>query len=124
MGGSFFLIMGRFGNNFKRWPHNCEIYKVEGGGSFSDGEKVTIWAGVCRKELLGRGRGQDFVLESGYRINLGEVVNGKEVGAIVEGLTAGMYIDVTDSQGRAVMVVKDAYCGNLGTTVFADMPFT
>ena len=118
------MIMGRLGDNFKRWPHTCEIYKVEGGGSFSDGEKVTIWAGVCRRELMGRGSGHDFVLESDYRINLGEVVNGKEVGAIVKGITAGMYIEVVDGQGHAVMVVKDAYCGNLGTTVFADRHFT
>jgi hypothetical protein len=116
--------MGKLGMNFRRWPHTCEIYATVGAGSFADGQKETVWKGVCRKELTGRGQGHEYVLRSDYRINLGEIVDGKEVGAHVEGITAGMYIEVTDSQGTAVLVIKDAYCGNLGTSVFADRHFT
>ena len=116
--------MGRLGQNFIRWPHTCEIYEMVGVSNFSDGEKSTVWTGVCRKELMSRGKGQDYVLKSDYQINLGKVVNGKEVGAVVSGIKAGMYIEVTDRQGTATMMIKDAYIGNLGTTVFADRYFT
>ena len=115
--------MGRLGKNFRRWPHTCEIYSVEGETSFADGEKVIIWRGLCRKEITSQGQGHENVLNSDYRVNLGEVVDGKEIGAIVPGIKAGMFIDVTDLQGTSTLTIKDAYAGNLGTSVSADKIF-
>lgn len=82
--------------------------------------KHVIWEGVCRKERMSNGTGEDNVRLADYRINLGEVVNGKEVGAIVTGLHAGLDIEVTDLQGTFILDIKDAYAGQLGTSVFAD----
>ena len=114
------LKMGRLGNNFKRFPHTCEIYTMTDPTPFSDGEKVVVWSGVCRKERMSDGTGRDSVITADYRIQLGTIENGKEIGAIVPGIKAGMNIDVTDMQGSFSLTVKDAYAGQLGTSVFAD----
>ena len=112
--------MGRLGNNFKRFPHTCEIYTMVGVTDFSDGRKQTIWQGVCRKERMSDSTGRDSVIVADYRIQLGTIENGKEIGAIVPGIKSGMIIDVTDMQGSFSLTVKDAYAGQIGTSVFAD----
>ena len=114
------LKMGRLGNNFKRFPHTCEIYTMTDPTPFSDGEKVVVWSGVCRKERMSDSTGRDSVTTADYRIQLGVIENGRETGAIVPGIKAGMNIDVTDMQGSFTLTVKDAYAGQLGTSVFAD----
>jgi len=114
------LKMGRLGNNFKRFPHTCEIYTMVGVTDFSDGRKQTIWQGVCRKERMSDSTGRDSVIVADYRIQLGTIENGKEIGAIVPGIKSGMIIDVTDMQGSFSLTVKDAYAGQIGTSVFAD----
>ena len=112
--------MGRLGNNFKRFPHTCEIYTMTDPTPFSDGKKVIVWSGVCRKERMSDSTGRDSVITADYRIQLGVIENGRETGAIVPGIKAGMNIDVTDMQGSFTLTVKDAYAGQLGTSVFAD----
>ncbi len=117
--------MGRLGQNFKRFPHRCTIYSMGTPTGFETEEELAnlkhvIWEGVCRKERMSNGTGEDNVRLADYRINLGEVVNGKEVGAIVTGLHAGLDIEVTDLQGTFILDIKDAYAGQLGTSVFAD----
>ena len=112
--------MGRLGKNFKRFPHSCTIYTMRDVTSFSDGEKMVIWQGCCRKEYVSNGTGQDNVIIADYRIQLGKVENGKEVGAVVPGIHAGMIIKVKDLQATYELTVKDAYAGQLGTSVFAD----
>lgn len=114
------LKMGRLGNNIKRFPHTCEIYTMTDPTPFSDGEKVVVWSGVCRKERMSDSTGRDSVITADYRIQLGVIENGRETGAIVPGIKAGMNIDVTDMQGSFTLTVKDAYAGQLGTSVFAD----
>ena len=90
---------------------------------FSDGERVVMWSGVCRKESntsVRTFKGTDSVLKADYRVQLG---NEDGTGAIVEGIVAGMLIDVTDRQGTFVgLTISDAYAGNLGTTIYCDNP--
>ena len=117
--------MGRLGKNFKRFPHYCKIYGMGEPTGFETEEqiedlKVVVWEGCCRKEYVSDGTGQDNVITADYRIQLGQVVDGKEVGAVVSGIHAGLKIEVTDLQGTCVLDVKDAYAGQLGTSVFAD----
>jgi len=130
--------MGRLGKQFPRFPHHCTIYGLDGGTPFKDGEETVLWEGICRKESntsLRTFKSTDSVLKSDYRVQLGCKVGdecaapdtpkmvGDEVGAIVEGIRAGMFIDVTDRNGNFErMVISDAYCGNLGTTVYCDNP--
>lgn len=80
--------------------------------------------------------GQDFVLKSDYRVQLGSIVGGElsgdadaspdgrpgeECGAVVYGIKPGMFIDVTNQNGDTVVLrVSDSYAGNLGTTVYCD----
>lgn len=111
--------MGRLGQNFRRFPHTCEIYTMEGVSDFSDGVKKVIFSGICRKERMSDGT-RDNVIIADYRIQLGNIINGKEVGAIVSGIRAGMIIDITDKQASFTLTIKDAYAGQLGTSVFAD----
>ena len=112
--------MGRLVKDFKRFPHTCRICTVGEPTPFSDGEEIVVWEGVCRKELMSSGTGHDYVIKADYRVQLGKVENGKEVGAIVEGILAGMVVTVTDLQGTHELTVKDAYAGQLGTSVFCD----
>lgn len=106
-----------------RFPHSCIIYTITGVTPFSDGERQEVWSGVCRKELLSVStfRGSDSVPKSRYRIQLGIVDGGVERGAIVSGIIAGMLVDVEDAQGAFVgLEINDAYCGQLGTSLFCD----
>lgn len=119
--------------NNVRFPHRCTIYEVTGVTPFSDGEKRVVWSGRCRKENRTYGVRED-VPKTNYRVQLGAVVGGElsgdadaaygarsgmEVGAKVAGIKAGMLIDVEDLQGVFVgKTITDAYCGNLGTSVF------
>ncbi len=137
--------MGRLGQHFIRFPHRCEIYSMGEVTPFSDGEKVVHWRGRCRKEANTSKRvfksgntttGQVVVTQ--YGIQLGALVGGRlsgdadaapdgrvgeECGAIVEGIKSGMMIDVIDRQGKVEkLLVADAYCGNLGTTVYFENP--
>lgn len=113
--------MGRLGEKFRRFPHTCEIYSVVNATPFSDGERAILWCGICRKELTSAAHGGEYVIKSDYRVQLGEIDRGKEVGAIVSGIKAGMQIRVIDLQGTHDLIVKDAYAGQLGTSVFADV---
>lgn len=117
--------MGRLGKDFKRFPHRCTIYTEKEPTGFETEEelenmKQVLWDGVCRKEFMSVGYGQEYVVKADYRVQLGEVVDGKEVGAVVPCITAGMSISVTDLQGTNEYSVKDAYAGQLGTSVYCD----
>lgn len=133
--------MGRLGKNFTRFPHCCEIYYMEGENNFDEGDKVVLWRGRCRKESnssIRTFKGSDSVLKSDYRVQLGALVggclegdkdaapdgkSGKECGAVVEGIKAGMLIDITDRQGNfECLTISDAYAGELGTSVYCDNP--
>lgn len=129
--------MGRLAKMFPRFPHHCKIYYTSDPTPFKDGEEVVVWEGICRKESntsVRTFKGAESVLKSDYRIQLGCKVGdseaapdthslGDEVGAIVEGIKAGMLIDVTDRQGDFVgLTISDSYAGNLGTTVYCDNP--
>lgn len=133
--------MGRLGKNFTRFPHYCEIYYMEGVDSFNEGEKHIVWKGRCRKESntsIRTFKGADSVLKSDYKVQLGALVGGcfcgdgyaapdgrigEECGAIVEGIKAGMLIDVRDRQGNfEYLTISDAYAGELGTSVYCDNP--
>lgn len=110
---------------FKRFPHTCTIYSLSEDDSFSDGERVIVWEGVCRKERNTSIRAfkQDEVYKGDYRIQLGQIDpdTGEEYGAIVEGIKSGMFVDCTDCQDTFVkMPISDAYVGNLGTSVYCD----
>jgi hypothetical protein len=129
--------MGRLGKQFPRFPHRCTIYSVAESTPFGEGDKVVLWTGACRKESnssIRTFKGTESVLKSDYRVQLGCKVGdpeaaydtcgfSDEVGAIVEGIVAGMFIDVEDKQGNFEgLTISDAYSGNLGTTVFCDHP--
>lgn len=133
--------MGRLGNNHIRFPHTCEIYTIGEVTPFSEGARTTLWSGRCRKEANTSVRtfyGQDHVLKSDFRVQLGSLVggtmdgdvdaahdgrDGEECGAVVSGIRAGMFIDVTDRSGVTYgMRISECYAGDLGTTVYCDNP--
>lgn len=129
--------MGRLGKQFPRFPHRCTIYTIGEPTPFSEGEKVIHWEGICRKESntsVRTFRSTDSVLKSDYRVQLGCMVGdadaapdysrfSDEVGAVVRGIRAGMFIDVEDLNGTFEgLTISDAYAGNLGTTVYCDNP--
>ena len=75
--------------NNPRHPHKCTVYRIIGEDSFSDGEKVILYEGICRKEGSTNLRTfkTDNVIKSDYLLSLP---------GIVEGILAGDLIDVTD----------------------------
>lgn len=133
--------MGRLSKMFQRFPHRCTVYHKGEVTPFSEGERVVVWEGRCRKESntsVRTFKGSDSVLKTDYRVQLGALVGGclagdadaaydgragEEVGAIVEGIKAGMLIDIEDLQGNfEELTISDAYAGQLGTTVYCDNP--
>ena len=118
--------MGRLGENFKRFPHTCKITYLEGTPTgFETEEEIeamnkVLFEGICRKEYLSNGTGQDNVVTADYRVQLGKLENGKELGAVVAGIKAGMKIVVTDLSDTHTLDIKDVYIGQLGTYVFCD----
>lgn len=91
-----------------RYPHTCTIYRMEGVTSFSDGELVKVYEGVCRKESSTNIR----------TFNAGNSTTGKadtadyrvSLPGIVKELQKGDFVDVTDFIGteKGMRVV---YCG-------------
>lgn len=133
--------MGRLSTKFRRFPHRCTVYTKGDVTPFSEGERVVIWEGRCRKEgntSIRTFKGTDSVLKSDYRVQLGALAGGclsgdadaaydgrvgEECGAIVNGIKAGMLIDIEDLQGDfEELTISDAYAGQLGTTVYCDNP--
>lgn len=133
--------MGRLGNSFVRFPHRCVIYTITDVTPFSEGTRVVVWEGRCRKESntsVRTFKGADGVYKSDYRVQLGSLkggslpgdanaaydgVEGKECGAVVSGIVAGLLMDVVDPQGNTEgLMVSEAYTGNLGTTVYCNTP--
>jgi hypothetical protein len=134
--------MSKLSKKFVRFPHRCVIYSMTGETSFSDGEREVLWEGRCRKEsntskrvfLRGSQRTTGQVIVSQFGLQLGALVGGDlmgdtdaaydggygdECGAVVHGIRPGMQVDVTDAQGTLEhLIISDAYCGNLGTTVY------
>ncbi len=116
--------MGNLGKNFRRFPHTCRITYFDGQiTSFDSDEEIeakrkVLFEGICRKEYMSNGTGQDHVITADYRIQLGKIENGKEVGAVVEGIKAGMELVVTDLSDTHTLEIKDVYAGQLGTSVF------
>lgn len=116
--------MGNLGKNFRRFPHTCRITYFDGQiTSFDSDEEIeakrkVLFEGICRKEYMSNGTGQDHVITADYRIQLGTIENDKEVGAVVEGIKAGMQLVVTDLSDTHTLEIKDAYAGQLGTSVF------
>ena len=124
-----------------RFPHRCTIYTMNDATPFSDGEKSVIWTGRCRKESntsIRTFNGSDHVIKCDYRVQLGALVGGnldgdvnaafdgmigEECGAVVKGIKAGMFMDVTDEQGEfELLTISDAYAGQLGTSVYCNDP--
>lgn len=133
--------MGRLGKNFTRFPHTCEIYYMNNSDPFSDGTRVVVWSGRCRKESntsIRTFKGAESVIKCDYRVQLGALVGGsldgdadaaydgrygEECGAIVSGIKSGMLMDVTDKQGTYEgLWISDAYASELGTSVYVDDP--
>lgn len=118
--------MGNLGRIFKRFPHTCTIKYFDGEitGFETEEEIEATWKvlfnGICRKEYMSDGTGQDYVVTAQYRVQLGTIENCKEVGAIVPGIKPGMSMVVTDLSGTHVMEIKDVYVGQLGTSVYCD----
>ncbi len=133
--------MSRLGDKFIRFPHRCVIYSISNVTPFSEGNRVVLWEGRCRKESntsVRTFKGTDGVFKSDYRVQLGSLpggslpgdanaaydgIEGKECGAIVNGVVAGLLMDVVDGQGELVgLTISESYVGNLGTTVYCNTP--
>lgn len=98
-----------------RFPHRCVIYRMEGESSFSEGERVVLYEGVCRKY-------SNTVLRTFKAENVVKTDYALSVPGILEGVKDGYLMDVTDRTGtfRGCMVA-DCYPGNLGTTVYFNL---
>ena len=135
--------MGRLAQNFPRFPHRCTIYSMQQPTGFETEEQIAklksvLWEGRCRKESntsIRTFKGTENVVKGDYRVQLGALVGGElsgdayaaldgrigeECGAVVSGIMAGLFVDVTDRNGTFTLSINDSYAGNLGTTLYCD----
>lgn len=91
-----------------RHPHNCVIYRVVGENEFSDGERVILYEGACRKYTTRGARTTSVTLTSLYTLS---------VPAVVQAL-AGDRLEVDDKIGHFIGEITEVNCGNLGTDIF------
>ena len=94
-----------------RHPHTCVVYRMTKATNFSQGEKVILYKGACRKEGSTNLRTfkSNNVVKADYLLSLP---------GTIEGIHAGDLVDVTDRQGEYKgCMVTDCYAGNLGTSV-------
>lgn len=80
-----------------RYPHHCKIYRVAECDSFSDGETITIYDGICRKQSTTNIRS----FKTGQS-NIGQVTYGDfrvSIPCKLANLKTGDIIDVTDELG-------------------------
>lgn len=127
--------MGRLSKQFIRFPKHCKVYDIGEPTPFSDGEKTLVWEGACRLESNTSIRSftkSENVMMSDYRVQLGTTggaadaapdgKTGQECGAIVEGITSGMIVEVVGYGYE--LSVTDVYVGQLGTTVYCNVKKT
>ena len=99
------------GNN-PRYPHTCVIYRIKGATQFSEGEKVSLYEGECRKESNTSIRNfySDNVPKTDYRVSMPR---------FVEGILPGDMIDVRDRVSLWTgILITDVNISNFGTEVF------
>ncbi len=100
-----------------RYPHTCKVYRLTDESPFGDtGTETVLYEGECRKEgnTSLRTFKTDGVVKGDYRMSIPGTVGG---------ILSGDLVDVTDRQGtfRGCMVT-DSYAGNLGTTIYFNLP--
>ena len=91
-----------------RHPHHCVIYRIVGETSFSDGEKLVIYEGKCRKYTTRGARTTAVTTTSQYTLS---------VPAVVKAMT-GDIVEVDDKIGHFVGNVTEVNAGNLGTDIY------
>lgn len=95
-----------------QYPHTCTIYRITGATQFSEGEKVILYEGECRKEGNASIRNlfSNNVPKSDYRVS---------IPGFQEGILQGDMIDVKDRVNLWISIlITDVYISNFGTEVF------
>lgn len=98
-----------------RFPHYCKIYARNNETSFSDGEEVIIYEGVCNKygSTSLRTFKTNGVIRSEYAV---------DIPGLVPGISQGTLIDVTDGTGTITRaIITESYPTSLGTTAYFDI---
>lgn len=91
-----------------RHPHTCIIYRMVGETSFSEGEKVVLYEGKCRKYTTRGARTTSQTMTSQYTLSIPAVVNA----------VSGDIVEVDDKIGHFIGRVTEVNCGNLGTDIY------
>lgn len=91
-----------------RHPHTCVVYRMVGETSFSDGEKVILYEGKCRKYTTKGLRGSTVTSNSQYTLSIPAVVKS----------VAGDTVEVDDKVGHFIGTVTEVNVGNLGTDLY------
>lgn len=102
--------------NNPRFPHRCKVYRMEGETSFKEGVEKVLYEGQCRKYGSSSLRTfkTDNVVKGDFALSLP---------GTVEDIQSGDLIDATDRSGSySRCLVTECYAGNLGTTVYFNLP--
>ncbi len=96
-----------------RHPHHCKIYRLSDVTSWSDGEEIVLYEGVCRKygnTSIRTFQGNSGVVKADYALSIPGQLSGIQTGDLV---------DVTDLNGSVkAALITDCHTGNLGTTAY------
>lgn len=98
--------------NNPRYPHTCVIYRIKGATQFSEGEKVSLYEGECRKE-------SNTSIRNFYSNNVPKTDYRVSMPGFVEGILPGDMIDIKDRVALwAGILITDVNISNFGTEIF------
>lgn len=98
--------------NNPRYPHTCVIYRIKGATQFSEGEKVSLYEGECRKE-------SNTSIRNYYSNNVPKTDYRVSMPGFVEGILPGDMIDIKDRVALwAGILITDVNISNFGTEIF------
>lgn len=91
--------------NNPRHPHKCVIYRMVDENEFTDGEKVVIYEGVCRKYTTRTSRTSNATVSSQYTLSIPSIVKAK----------AGDRVEVDDYICHFEGIVSEVNTNNIGS---------
>lgn len=98
--------------NNPRYPHTCVIYRIKGATQFSEGEKVSLYEGECRKE-------SNTSIRNFYSNNVPKTDYRVSMPGFVEDILPGDMIDIKDRVALwAGILITDVNISNFGTEIF------
>lgn len=94
--------------NNPRFPHSGIVYRMVGEDSFTDGERLVLYEGKCRKYVTKGMRTGNSTTSSQYTLAIPGTVQAR----------IGDRVEVDDRTGHFEGTVTEVNAGNFGTDIY------